>query len=151
MLATGRAPAVHDTHACCQGPTLCHMLIQHFYHGWYIVAIPDPGVVYNNNNPLITLYIPHLHVPQFFQFPSKVKVFVLLFTLFQSYSVVSRDNKVDNFANSLSFFLLISIRSGLLSDIRWFVCTSKFRRSLCVSFSWTGARLCIYHLFVWSN
>ena len=25
---------------------LCHILIQHFYHGWYIVAIPDPGVVY---------------------------------------------------------------------------------------------------------
>ena len=28
---------------------------------------------------------------------------------------------------------------------------SKSHRSLCVSFSWTGAGLCIYHLFVWSN
>ena len=28
---------------------------------------------------------------------------------------------------------------------------SKFHRSLCVFFSRTGAGLCIYHLFVWSN
>ena len=28
---------------------------------------------------------------------------------------------------------------------------SKSHRSLCVSFSMTGAGLCIYHLFVWSN
>ena len=28
---------------------------------------------------------------------------------------------------------------------------SKSHRSLCLSFSWTGAGLCIYHLFVWSN
>ena len=31
------------------------------------------------------------------------------------------------------------------------VCMSKSHRSLCVSFSRTDARLCIYHLFVWSN
>ena len=24
----------------------CHILIQNFYHGWYIVATPNPGVVY---------------------------------------------------------------------------------------------------------
>ena len=40
-----------------------------------------------------------------FQFHSKVKVFILLFTFFQFYSVVSRDTKVDNFPSSL--FLLI--------------------------------------------
>ena len=49
------------------------------------------------------------------------------------------------------FFLLIIIRSGLLAGIRWSVCTLKSHRSLCVSFSWTGAGLCIYHLLVWSN
>ena len=49
------------------------------------------------------------------------------------------------------FFLLITIRSGLLAKIRWSVCMSKSHRSLCVSFSWTAAGLCIYHLFVWSN
>ena len=49
------------------------------------------------------------------------------------------------------FFLLIIIRSGLLAGIRWSVCMIKSHRSLCVSFSRTGARLCIYHLFVWSN
>ena len=30
------------------------------------------------------------------------------------------------------FFLLITIRSGLLADIRWSVCISKFHRSWCV-------------------
>ena len=49
------------------------------------------------------------------------------------------------------FFFLIIIRSGLLVEIRWSVCKSKSQRSLYVSLSRTAARLCIYHLFVWSN
>ena len=52
------------------------------------------------------------------------------------------------------FFLLLLltiIRFGLLVEIRCYVCMSKFHWSLCVSFSRTGAGLCIYHLFVWSN
>ena len=40
----------------------------------------------------------------FFQFPSKVEVFILLFTFFHFYSVFSRNNKVHNFAISLFFF-----------------------------------------------
>ena len=47
MLAIRRAPADHDTQACCLRPTLCNIVIGHFNHGWYIVAIPDPGVVYD--------------------------------------------------------------------------------------------------------
>ena len=43
------------------------------------------------------------------------------------------------------FFLLIIIKSGLLVDIRGSVCMSKSHWSLCVSFSRTGAGLCIYH------
>ena len=80
---------------------------------------------------------------------SKVEVFILIFTFFPFYSVVSRDSKVDNFANFL--FLLIIIKSGPLAEIRLSVCMSKSHRSLCVSFSRRGAGLCIYHLFVWSN
>ena len=49
------------------------------------------------------------------------------------------------------FFLLIIIRSGLLAEIRWSVCMSKSHKSLCVSFSRTGAGLCIYHFLAWSN
>ena len=49
------------------------------------------------------------------------------------------------------FFLLIIVRSGLLAGIRWSVCMLKSHRSLCVSFSRTSARLCIYHLLVWLN
>ena len=77
----------------------------------------------------------------------------LLFTFLQIYSVVRRDGKVDNFANSLffSFFFLLIIRSSLLARIRWSVCMLNSHRSLCVSFSRTGAGLCIYHLLVWSN
>ena len=83
----------------------------------------------------------------FFQFSSKVEIFIFLFIFIQYYSVVSRKSKVDNFASS---FLLIIIRSGLLAEIRCSVCTSKSHRSLCVLFSRTGAGLCIY-LLVWSN
>ena len=74
---------------------------------------------------------------------------ILLFTFFQIYSVDSRDIKVDNFANSL--FFIIIIWSGLLADIRWSVRMSTSYRSLCVSFSNTRTGLCIYHLLVWSN
>ena len=49
------------------------------------------------------------------------------------------------------FLLLIIMRSGLLAGIRWSVCMLKSYRSLCESFSRTGAGWCIYHLFVWSN
>ena len=38
-----------------------------------------------------------------------------------------------------------------LAGIRWSVCILKSHRSLCESFSRTGAGLCIYHLFVSSN
>ena len=69
----------------------------------------------------------------FFQFPCKVKVFVLLFIFFRFYSMVSRVSKVHNFTSSL--FLLIIIRSGRQDEIRWSVCMSKSHWSLCVSFS----------------
>ena len=49
------------------------------------------------------------------------------------------------------FLLLIIMRSDLLAGIRWTVWMLKSHRSLCVSFSRTGAGLCIYHLFVLSN
>ena len=49
------------------------------------------------------------------------------------------------------FLLLIIMRSGLLAGIMWSVCMLKSHRSLCESFSRTGAGLWIYHLFVWSN
>ena len=74
-----------------------------------------------------------------------------LFIFFKFYSVVSRDSKVHNFADFLFLLLMIIIRSGLLIEIRWSVCISKSHRSLCVSFSRTGAGLCIYHLLAWSN
>ena len=109
------------------------------------------------SNPLVT--VPNAPITigiivtgmfhNFFQFPSKVEVLILLFTFFQFYSVVSRDSKVDYFASSL--FLLIIIKFGLLAGIRWSVCMLKSHRSLRVAFSRTGAGLCIYHLLVWSN
>ena len=49
------------------------------------------------------------------------------------------------------FLLLIIIRSGLLAEIRWSICMSKSHRNLCVSFSRTGAGLCVCHLLAWSN
>ena len=61
-----------------------------------------PGSINSTNHDW---YNCHFHVPWFFQFPIKVEVLILLFTFFQSYSVVSRNIKVHNFANSLFFFV----------------------------------------------
>ena len=109
------------------------------------------------NNPLVTVSKAPITIGtiftfifhSFFQSSSKVEVLILLFTFFQFYSVLSRDSKVNNFVKSL--FLLIIIKSGFLAEMRWSVCMSKSHRSLCMSFSRTSARLCIYHLLVWSN
>ena len=42
-------------------------------------------------------------------------------------------------------FLLIIIRSSRLAEIRWPVCIQKFQKSLCISFSRTDSRRCIYY------
>ena len=63
-----------------------------------------------------------------------IRGIILLFTFFQFYSVVSRDSKVDNFALSFFFFLLIIISFDRLAEIRWSVFMSKSQRSLCVIF-----------------
>ena len=59
---------------------------------------------------------------------------------------------------SFSFFfffclllLFIIIRSGLLAEIMWSVFMSKPHRSLCESFSRTGAGLCKYHFLALSR
>ena len=57
----------------------------------------------------------------FFNFLAKSLFLSFFFTFFQFYSVVSRDRKVHNSANSLLFFfffLLIILRSDLLAEIR---------------------------------
>ena len=56
----------------------------------------------------------------FFQFFSKVDVFILLFIFFLFYSVVSRNNKVDNFANSLFCIIIIIIRFFVLAFLGMF-------------------------------
>ena len=109
------------------------------------------------NNPLVTVpkapttigIIVTFMFHSFFNSLARPR-YLSLFTFFQFYSVVSRESKVDNFADFLFFFFfLIIIRSSLLAEFRGSVCISKSNRSLCVSFSRTGAGLCIYHLLTW--
>ena len=52
---------------------------------------------------LITFMFHSLFFIVYFQFPRKVEVFMLLFTFFHFYSVISRDSKVHNSASSLFF------------------------------------------------
>ena len=91
----------------------------------------------------------HFHVPQLFQFSSKVEELILRFTFLQIYLWSAGTAK--STILKILFFLLIIIRSGLLAGIWWSVCMLKSNRSLCVSFFRMGAGLCIYHLLVWSN
>ena len=63
--------------------------------------------------------------------------------------MVSRDSKIHNTASSLFFvdYYIIWTAGGDL--VIHFI--SESHRSLCFSFSRKDDRLCIYHLFVWSN
>ena len=109
------------------------------------------------NNPLVT-------VPK-----TPITISIMVTFMFHSFfNPLARSRYISFFSHSFSFILLsagrenttslqvlflllIIIRSVLLAEIRWSVCKSKSHRSLCVSFSRTDVRLCIYNLFVWSN
>ena len=77
------------------------------------------------SNPLVTVPKAPLTIGitvtcmfhNFFNSLARSKYLFFLFTFVQFHSVVSKDSKIYNFANSL-FLLLIIIRSGLLAAIR---------------------------------
>ena len=77
--------------------------------------------------------------------------YLSFFSLSFSFILWSTSTAKSTILQVLFFFLQITINSGLLAEIWWSVCIWKSHRSLCVSFSRTGAGLYIYHLFVWSN
>ena len=54
----------------------------------------------------------------FFNYLARSRYLSFFSHSFSFFSVVSRDSKVDYFANFLFFFLLIIIKSGLLAGIR---------------------------------
>ena len=68
------------------------------------------------NNPLVTvskapitigIIVTFMIHSFFFQFSSKIKVLISVFTFSPFYSVVSRDSKVINFVDFLSFFFVV--------------------------------------------
>ena len=86
----------------------------------------------------------------FFNFLARSRYLSLLSHSF-SFILWSAGTAKSTIFQILFFFSLLIIRSGLLAESGWSVCKSKCHCSLFVSFSRTDARLCIYHLFVWSN
>ena len=89
-------------------------------------------------NPLVTVPRAPITIGIIVTFPSKVKVFILLFTFFQFYSMVSRNCKVHSFASSLFlfFFLYFLLLWGLIVRPRFgdlFV--SQNPRGVCASHS----------------
>ena len=108
------------------------------------------------NNPSVT--VPNAPITigtvvtfmfhSFFNSLARSRVLILLFTYLQIYSDLFIKSTILQI--SLSFVDVLWGRA-LLAGIRWSVCMLKSQRSLCESFSRTGAGLCIYHLFVGSN
>ena len=108
------------------------------------------------NNPLVIVpkapitigIIVTFMFHSFFQFPFKVEVLILysLSFSFILWSVGTVKSTICKFS-----VLLIIIRSCQLTEIKWSVCMSMSHRSLCVSFARIDTRLCMYHLFIWSN
>ena len=96
-------------------------------------------------------YHRHFHVQVFFfQFSSKVQILILLFTLFQFYSGVSRLCKVLNSASSFFSFFFFFFLFGL---VVWSILGDPFvcQNPRGVSFFKTNVGLCIYYFLVWSN
>ena len=69
-----------------------------------LVLLPSFGDCTKSTN--YNWYNRHSHVPQLFQFPSKVQVLILLFGYFQFYSVVSWNSKVHIYYCYYYFFRL---------------------------------------------
>ena len=100
------------------------------------------------NNPSVTVQKSPVTIAFFFNSLARSR-YLLFFSYYFSFILWSAGTAKSTILQI--FFLLIIIRSGFLAEIRCSVFISKSHRSLCVSFSRTGAWLCIYHLFVWSN
>ena len=95
-------------------------------------------------------YNRHVHVPQFF-FDSQARSRNLsLFLHSFNFTLWSAGRAKSTILQILSFLVII-IRSGGLTEIKWFTGISKSKKSLCMLFSRKDSGLCIYHLFVWSN
>ena len=109
----------------------------------YLVTIPNAPITIG----IIITFMFH----SFFNFLTRPEVLILFFfTFFQFHSVVSQYSKVYNSANSLFFifYFFCWLLWGLVSWLR--LGDPSVGQSpigvLCVSFSRTGAGLCIYHL-----
>ena len=111
------------------------------------------------NNPLVILpkapitigTIVTLMFPNFFKNSLARSSYFSFFSHSFSFILWSARTVKSTILRILSFLKKIILRSGLLAGIRCSVCMSKSHRSLWVTFSRTGAGLCIYHLLVWSN
>ena len=105
-------------------------------------------------NPLETVQrapIAIVTFPCFFFFNSLARFWYLsLFSHSFNFTLWPTGTAKSTILQVLSFLLII-IRSGRLTEIRWSVCISKSPRSFCVSFFRTDSVLCIDHSFVWSN
>ena len=107
-----------------------------------LVTVPD--------EPITVGIIVTCMFHSFFNSLARSTYLFFFFTFFQFY-FQSYIGTAKSTILRVLFLLLIIIRSGLLAEIRWSVCKPKSHRSLCVLFSRTGAGLCLYHLFIWSN
>ena len=70
--------------------------------------------------------------------------YLFLFSLYFNFTLKSAGTTKSPIREVL---FLLTITS--LVEIRWCVCIPKSQRSLCVSFTKTDSRLCIYYLIVW--
>ena len=85
----------------------------------------------------------------FFSSPTRYK-FLSVFSLSFIFTLWSSGTETSTRWQIL-FFLLIKIRSDLLTETEWSYCISTSQGILCILFSGKDPSLCIYHLLVWSD
>ena len=124
------------------------MLHEKMFIWVFLYCLPDIGMmvrVFVNGDCIIVTLMFH----SFFNSLARSR-YSSLFSYSFNFTLWSTGTAKSTILQVLSFLFII-IRCGHLAEIRWSVCMSKSKRSLCVSFSETDSGLSIYHLFVWSN
>ena len=101
----------------------------------YFLLFPSDYTKRTNYN----WYNRQFHVPQFFQFPSKIDVLIPLFTFTRFHSLVAPGHQNQQFYKSSFFFSFLFFFYKIWSSGRDLVIRLylKIQRSLCVSFSRT--------------
>ena len=117
------------------------------FQNWSLTIRYSLGNILRSPSPIDTtvIFMFHSFFSSLVNFKFHVSIVLLSFA-FRSAGIFKKST-----CWQILFFLLFNTRSDLLVEIGRSVCISKSQSSLCISFSRTDSKSCIYHFLTWSN